>query len=1083
MSVLLRNGTDQLDRDDTALNPDSVRLHGFELEQWMKFAYSFAEKVNYFSTEDDTNASGDWRRFFKDGADLTALLSRVQNDPDGNLTPHLTLFLCFLKLMELSTGRLNKITKRHLDFYYKEILQIETLPETEDRAYILFNLAKNVAEYEVLPGTGLDGGKDGIGKKQVYETTELLLASKTAVAQIKNVYNEQSELTDEDRFYIKAAPVANSLDGKGKELTEDEPTWYPFGYYTHTKQNHTDPMREELPGKPELPDARLGFAIASPVLRLSEGTRKVTLKFTFQQPVSGEIDSASLVDALDIYFTGEKKWIGPFKLWKSLDTAVAEQTYVSGNTLYLTTILDMDVLPVTDYVPAVHGEQFATTAPVMRFLAKTDTKKRYAIYNALAGSNILQSVDVQVDVSGMKQLVLESDTANLNPEKPFFPFTTNPVRGSAFSVYNEEVFAKKWSNISVDMNWKNTPLSFASLYTAYESTFTSNVSVSKYKTMFEKFDFSQADEAFRKDSQDYDTYDVNPAKRSYLPNDSKYTAIVADDNYFKVDSQVKYKEQWDQLGGLFPLFNTRIQADGSFETKFNVSGTAYEIGKAGPIRLVLQQSFLQEMYPRLYAIAISSTDPNTLIPNEPYIPLAEDVTLSYTAADAIDITNINQLTDVAHNKTAQLFHEHPFGQSEEHAYLKNLYSEAAPIQCRVFPTYCKGGEMYIGLENAKVSELVSLLIKVSEGTENPLAKTFQDGQKVHWEILCNNVWRTLDSSLMTINELDNFLRSGLIKFTIPPYATSDNTLLPAGLFWIRAKMYNKRYDAVCQLLGIHAQVVTAQFDDRGNELSHLASGLPKKTISKLIERVAQVKAVEQPYASFGGKPEESDPLYYKRVSERLRHKNRAITLWDYEHLVLQQFPQVYKAKCLNHTSGDHFITPGSVTLVVIPDTASKTVFDIYQPRVSRGLLNEINAYLSELNSMHVSLNVINPNYEEVRVELGAKFYAGLDENNSKKHLEEDIMKFLSPWAFERTREITFGVTLHRSILIHYIEQLDYVDYVEDVKIFKDEVLQPTNCTPSNPKSILVSARHHTIHLATKTCQIAPTIETEEKCQL
>ena len=36
--------------------------------------------------------------------------------------------------------------------------------------------------------------------------------------------------------------------------------------------------------------------------------------------------------------------------------------------------------------------------------------------------------------------------------------------------------------------------------------------------------------------------------------------------------------------------------------------------------------------------------------------------------------------------------------------------------------------------------------------------------------------------------------------------------------------------------------------------------------------------------------------YYTRVSERLRHKNRAIQLWDYEHLILQNFPHLYRVK-------------------------------------------------------------------------------------------------------------------------------------------------------------------------------------------
>jgi hypothetical protein len=751
----------------------------------------------------------------------------------------------------------------------------------------------------------------------------------------------------------------------------------------------------------------------------------------------------------------------------------------------LVAILGSDELGVVGYNPVVHGEAFTTTQPIARFLIRTDTEAGYNVYSALAKDNILEGVTVTVDVEGMKNLVLSNDAGDLNPAKPFYLFTTQPVRGSAFEVYNGEVFAKAWSKLRVDFTWKNTPLDFKKHYIGYDVTFASTVLAEKYQSLYGNFDFVKADEEYAQVAEQFDRWSISDVKgmtenqiqqEKKGPNTPTMVPIVKSDSYFKADVQLLNKEEWYSRGEV-SLFSS-VSDKGEFSGAFEITGSNLERGKAGPARLVLKQPFLHDMYPRLYAVAISSTVPNTLIPNEPYTPFAEDMTLSYTAEDVVTLTDKNevQFTD----RKVQLFHEHPFGQSEEHAYLHQLY-EAASAICYATPTYCKGGELYIGLRNAVPEETVSLLIQLVEGSENPEAKTFLEDPKVKWEILGNNTWYALDSSLMVANETDNFLRSGRVRFIVPTYATSDNTLLPEGLFWVRAKMF-KRYDAVCKAIGIHAQAAVAQFENNGNDLSHLATGLPKDSITKLIERVSQVKGVQQPYPTFGGRPEESDTLYYKRISERLRHKNRAVALWDYEHIVLQEFPEVYKAKCLNHTCTKHFTSPGSVTLVVIPDTVSRNVFDIYQPRVSRAVLNRIYDHLKELSSMHITLEVINPNYEEVQVKLGAKFYAGLDETHYRRQLEEDIMKFLSPWAFEQAREITFGVTLHRSVLIHYIEKLDYVDYVEDVQILKEGILQPRNCEPSDPKSILVSAKAHVVSPASKTCKPV-TKATEETCQL
>jgi hypothetical protein len=216
------------------------------------------------------------------------------------------------------------------------------------------------------------------------------------------------------------------------------------------------------------------------------------------------------------------------------------------------------------------------------------------------------------------------------------------------------------------------------------------------------------------------------------------------------------------------------------------------------------------------------------------------------------------------------------------------------------------------------------------------------------------------------------------------------------------------------------------------------------------------------------------------VSERLRHKNRAITLWDYEHLILQKFPDIHKVKCLNHTSETSFLAPGEVLIIVIPDIVNKNVFDIYQPRVSMALLNEVQKSINKLNSFHVNAVVRNPDYEEVTVNLKVKFHEGFDESFYKKQLNEDITRLLSPWAFERTAEIRFGVTLHRSTVINYIENLGYVDYVADVKLQKGGETSTKSIAPESPKAILVSAKQHQIGTDIKSCTVQT--ETEETCQ-
>ena len=1048
-----REGTGQLQRFIEALDPASIKLNDFTLKEWMQFAYQFAEHVNYFNTIDNENASSDWQDFFIYNSHLEEFLAKVVENQ--NITPHLALFVSFIKLIELSKNRFNGLTKRHLDFYYNKILQIEKLPATPDKVHIIFELAKNSVDEKIAQDTELDGGKDAAGKKRIYKTTEELIANKAVVSSLRNVYKDHANSK------LKAADVANSFDGLGADFPNDDIKWWPFGYYGDDNYQ-------------PLPDARAGFAVSGEILELQEGLRNVLITAEFVSAPDSATTSI-LRNNLEIYCSGEKGWLGPFLPF--IDEGEMITSEISGNKLKIAFQIPKEEKAVVAYDAETLGETFDTGFPLCRVLFKTENTDGFELYRSLI-ENELKSLKVNVDVQGVKSLRLESDIGTLNAEKPFYPFGTQPVKRSNFYIDYPELFKKEWENIAVDVKWKNTPEktagstldAFVNLYYAYRTDYLYQANSSGFFSgMFQLVD----------EIEGIWTFNTTPAN-----------LIVNSDKHFTAAIEILNKEEWETVEANTALFGEDgIGFKLNFDVPFDASN--YEVDKNGPIRLSLNQTFLHELFPRIYALAFSSEDDDVLIPNEPYTPMVDTISLDYTAKAEINLgtskTNYEQ-TPVT------LFHEHPFGQTEEHPYLKNLLTFLSDTDKKEYlvPTYCKGGELYIGLQNVKTQQQVSLLVQVLEGSENPLTESFTGKQKAEWSVLCQNEWKNLDSDYMVSNQIDNFLKSGIVKFSIPREATSNNTRLPAGYFWVKVKIH-KDYDAVCKTISIQAQAVLAEFADNGNDLSHLEKGLEAETISKLIRRIATVKGVSQPYSSYGGKPEESDDSYYRRVSERLRHKNRAVTLWDYEHIILQEFPEIHKVKCLNHTFYEKtddkittsFLSPGNVVVVVIPDIVNKNVFDIYQPRVSQSTLNAVQDHVNGLNSLHVNAKVINPEYREIQVDLIVKFYKGFDENYYKKVLEQDITKLLSPWAFDATASINFGHTLHKSIVINYIEKLSYVDFVEEVKL-KSKLVSESNfeevkiAETKNPLEILVSAKQHNIVPKEKSCN--EKTEVPETCQ-
>lgn len=218
---------------------------------------------------------------------------------------------------------------------------------------------------------------------------------------------------------------------------------------------------------------------------------------------------------------------------------------------------------------------------------------------------------------------------------------------------------------------------------------------------------------------------------------------------------------------------------------------------------------------------------------------------------------------------------------------------------------------------------------------------------------------------------------------------------------------------------------------------------------------------------------ESETAFYTRVSERLRHKQRAVTIWDYEHLILQEFPSIYKVKCISHATTSKANSccennlPGKVSLVLIPDLRNQNAINPLEPKVSLNTITNVQNYINGLNSFFINAEARNPEYEQIELTFSVSFKFKDDFNLYKTRLNEDIRKFLSPWAYG-SNEIHFGGKIHKSVLIDFIDGLDeYVDFLTDFKM-----RQKVNgsylsndidfAEASNERAILVSAAEHQI---------------------
>ena len=455
----------------------------------------------------------------------------------------------------------------------------------------------------------------------------------------------------------------------------------------------------------------------------------------------------------------------------------------------------------------------------------------------------------------------------------------------------------------------------------------------------------------------------------------------------------------------------------------------------------LEDNVLGPVYNKLKTLQ----DKRVVIPNEPYTPQIQGLTIDYKATSDFTTNDI------------EFIHLYPFAGTYK--------TEKLHLQPTLFPCFCDEGTLFMGLTDFQPGNSLNLLFQLAEAT----ADSETDPQTVDWYFLDKNIWHPLRKGFEVVEDGTlNLTTSGIIKFSLPENMSSDNTVMHSGLYWIKGTMA-KNSTSASETLNIYTQAVSATFVlANTNDSTRLDNPLPAGSITKLLAADPAIKKIEQPFDSFGGRLPELDGGYYIRVSELLRHKGRAIQKWDYERLVLEKFPQIYKAKCINHSfhtdahlyDNDIPYAPGHVMLALIPDLNKLKSGESYEPKVPVSLLKIAEQYLRDITSPFVRLKATNPRYEKVNFCFTIRLLKGKDKAYFTEQLKKDLREFLAPWAIGKYDKLSFGQCVRRSDVVRFIEQTSYVDFILKYQMTHENdpfalTDKPSVC-PVSPRSILVA---------------------------
>ncbi|MFT6270221.1 MAG: hypothetical protein ACJAVV_003050 [Alphaproteobacteria bacterium] len=1041
--LLPEQGRSQAQRLAIALQHDYVAIEERSESQLFDLLKKLANNLQFYTDNPDVS-SGNWSAFFPFEFGQ-AIESLAQNE--GRVAPHLALIKVFLEqYIDGPVANQNNLKQAYIDYYYEQVLRFTKRQAAPEHAHVVLTLKKSAMPFLVKPEDKLLAGKRENGSAILVVPVNDTVINHAQVIEIRSVFASAPSPT-----MVKVAPVSNSADGLGKAFEKGQEQWSAFG---------NEIWQQSEPG----------FALSSPILQLREGIRQVTLSIALSESITPS--NRQLNSVFKVFLSSEKGWTPSQFASASL----------KGKVLTLSIEIDASVPAIVPYTPDLHGFSLDTSEPVMQCVV--DAEAQNNLLTDLFAAHI-ESITIGAEVTGVTSLNITSDIGTVSADNPFFPFGPSPQIGSVFTLRNDEIFSKRLKSVTANFAWKKAIKNLSDLYSEYRT----------YENIPEQFDNSYFTanallidgelrqiestrlELFQQsDATKVQKISINEASRSNskLANASDYSRILAShkSNWAKSQSESR------ALVSPKHASNEKSSKEGFVKLgRLSENNDKY-------LQFTLNKSFFHDVYRKAYVksvIAAGST-PDTELVSEPYTPELGSVSLDYSAyTRASSFTNGSAQDFV--NDEIRFFHLDCFGQRRDHPHQRQQLAFVDDKRVGLFAAKPETGALYIGLEGLTALDSCQLLFQVIEGSADPSVEPSQ----IAWSVLCDNYFQPLDDKSLVFDHTDALQTSGLVRVVLPKETTTENTLMPANLVWLKLSITGSPR-SVCQLRSIQsngieviAELATDQNSNEETATSPIKDVLSAGSISKFVKSTSSIKSVAQPYAGFGGASEETPDDYAARVSERLRHKDRALSLWDFESIVLAHFPNIHRVKTLPHSQPGNWRSPGNVSILLVPYVNVAAAAQVLTPKVSIHTINEIEALLRPRAAMQVKLHVINPVYISVRLSLQVAFLKGMDFNFYRDELDKTLQSFFAPWVKNAQLIQTntsslmspqFGGRVYKSVVMDFIEELPYIDFISNVQMqatFDGSTWEndSNEIKPMSPDQIITSTQAHVITQVTE----------------
>jgi len=967
-------------------------------------------------------------------------LSNIVNRSDHN--PHIGLLFSFLTLFKNLQTDINKISKKHLDFYYNEILSLKLKKAKPNFAYAVINIDDNVKNVNIGESETIFAGQYDDGTEVRYRLKNSISLNNAKISYLMSIFVSKNEIFEyNSRYRIISSIFSKTIAKSPAEVDIFNENNDVFNALGIDQNLHSE-------DDPKMDNANVGFIIGAPCLSLGKSNRVISIKFKF--------DSRSITHLTDLLIdfsnnnqinedeTFSRIFSNSFKLfytsketWEEInDFEIISPDDWSDKTITFLIRINKSMPAFSNFDYESHNENLNITSPAIKFLVKQDS-----FYNSFGFLNKmkLDNVNIKTEASKLGDFKIFVDGDEIPASNEFELFGPNPNQKSSFYIGCEELFNKKITDLKLKWKYSN---------------------IDKIENDFEDY---------------YKSYKVNINNKSFVLgfsflSDFNYVQIK-DYNTFQMFDEADGKILENKEFNISNIINSKITPKYSLQNShIDEFSNEYETGMIKVSLLQPNVGFGSKLFNKLNSqILLNNSDQkngNEDIPsqiNEPFSPKINDLYIDYKAESTLYFDESMRLSN-DFDEDNSFFHLSPFG-------VNRTFSKSN-IENSLFHDFKNEGELVLGFESESRIKNLDLLFEILKNEND----NYQFSRDVDFYYSTKNGWKEIPKQNILSDETSGLLNSGIISLIMPDDFSADNYILGNDNYHLKLVSKNKadQFGLVKSVYTNSAKLIEVIPDDEKLRLKKLSKG----SLVSFENNIEGVSSIHQPLDSPTISLFESQLSYYHRVSQILKHKNRPVTNSDYESFIIQNFDFLSYVRIISNDKN-------KISILCLKKI--NNIQNIDEIKLSVSEKNKIKSYLKKYAPGHISFEILNPTFEDVWIKCSVLFkdiYVG----RGLEKLNYDLLNYICPW---RSSENILNITdtINNIDLLNFIKSLDYISYVSGFSVIhfsrdiKNKIRIYDSASEKNyldffktgsKQSIFVPRNNHKIEILTDAEYVKPT---------